>query len=42
MNLIFKLYGSFFFFVIFRVFSSDFPSVSLEEFFFDFFHGFGC
>jgi hypothetical protein len=32
----------FFFFVIFRVFSPDFSSTSLEEFFFDSFYGFGC
>jgi hypothetical protein len=37
-----KLYGSFFFFIIFGVFSPDFSSTSLEEFFFDSFHGFGC
>jgi hypothetical protein len=41
-NLVLKLYGSFFFFVIFGVFSPDFSTVSLEEFFFDSFHGFGC
>jgi hypothetical protein len=26
----------------FKVFSPDFSSASLEEFFFDSFHGFGC
>jgi hypothetical protein len=32
-NLISKLYASFFFFVIFGVFLPDFSSMSLEEFF---------
>jgi hypothetical protein len=41
-NIVSKLYGSFFFFMIFGVFLSDFSSVSLEEFFYDSFHGFGC
>jgi hypothetical protein len=41
-NLVFKLYGSFFFFMIFGVFLPNFSSMSLEEFFFDSFHGFGC
>jgi hypothetical protein len=36
-----KLYGSFLFFMIFRVFSPDFSYVSLEEFFFDSFYRFG-
>jgi hypothetical protein len=30
------------FFMFFRVFSPNFSSASLEEFFFDSFHGFGC
>jgi hypothetical protein len=42
MNLISKLYGSIFFFLIFRVFSPDFSSAGLEEFFFDSFRGFGA
>jgi hypothetical protein len=31
-----------FLFMIFRIFSPDFSSVSLEKFFFDSCHGFGC
>jgi hypothetical protein len=41
-SMISKLYGSFFFFMIFGVFSSDFLSGSLEEFLFNSFRGFGC
>jgi hypothetical protein len=42
MNMVSKLYGSFFFFVIFRVFLPDFSSTSLDEFFFISFRGFVC